>query len=633
MQKNKAMNKILSYFFVLLCALFSFVTHGQINVKDSLQSILQNDTVEAETRFRNAYNLMFYNSSPEEAEALSTNVVYPFVQKTWKSESEQLAHLARLQILVCFCHRERGGSDRDEKERFFAEKALQTAIKSGDNTICARCYNVCGNMEFKRGDVKLAHEYLYQSIIYYDKMEMYVKSSEILYYIASTFFDTKDTEGMKRVLQQMSEYLERDPSKQSLYQYNVIKHNYLKTLLEKEQADNGTVDYGLADSMIVYIKKNIDIVENFLGELSPFWMHAYAYYFLAKELDAYYPEQTDSIFFYLDKAIELFEKETFVQKQEANVVMEFQIFINTVRAKTLFREGKIHEAHKAMSDAILLLDELKNYKNIILHRSEAYQFMVDYYEKTNNIAEALKYRKLLAENEAQRYEHEKLQAITGMSIKYETEKKEIQIQTLTKEKQTAQRVLWLTAGLISVLLISLLLLIHFYKLRKKNLEQSIYEAALLAELKQNELEQNLKEKEHLQQQYNELKTETNQNKQKAEAYNEELTRIKQQLAQKPTKTMIEKLTEWISKSIMEKTKKNAYIQQLSELDIDMLEQGYLTADEKISNMDMKYIICFAIDMNTKDMSILFNVEPTSIRTVRYRIKKKFKDKNTFKFLM
>ena len=48
---------------------------------------------------------------------------------------------------------------------------------------------------------------------------------------------------------------------------------------------------------------------------------------------------------------------------------------------------------------------------------------------------------------------------------------------------------------------------------------------------------------------------------------------------------------------------------------------------------MKYIICFAIDMDVRDMSKIFIVEPATILSVRYRIKKKFGDKNTFKFLM
>ena len=97
--------------------------------------------------------------------------------------------------------------------------------------------------------------------------------------------------------------------------------------------------------------------------------------------------------------------------------------------------------------------------------------------------------------------------------------------------------------------------------------------------------------------------------------------------------MIGKLTDLISDSYIETTKKNVYIRQLSELDVDMLDQGYLTTTEKISNMDMKYIICFDIDMEVKDISLLFNVETANIRSVRYRMKKKFGEKNTFKFLL
>jgi hypothetical protein len=130
-----------------------------------------------------------------------------------------------------------------------------------------------------------------------------------------------------------------------------------------------------------------------------------------------------------------------------------------------------------------------------------------------------------------------------------------------------------------------------------------------------------------------MKSQTEQGNQKALLYDTELKRITQQLEQKPTKTMIGKLVERISKSNMGKDEKNTYSQQLSNLDVDMLEQGYLTTNEKISNTDMRYIICFAIDMEVKDMSLLFNVEPASIRSVRYRIKKKFGEKNTFKFLM
>jgi hypothetical protein len=354
---------------------------------------------------------------------------------------------------------------------------------------------------------------------------------------------------------------------------------------------------------------------------------------LAKGLDDYCPAQTDSILFYLDKALDMRKKETYARTIESATDVEFRALVAVIRAQSLSRNGKTEAAYKAMSEAIVLLDQLKGSKNTSVHRELAYKFMVDYYEKANRPTEALKYQKLLAESEAQRYENERVQAISALSIKYETEKKEEKIARLAKQNQTAKEILILTSSLIAALLIALLSFISFYRLRKKRLEQSIYEKVLLTELKDNELEHNIKQKECLLQQYNDLELLSEHNEQMAQAYKDELKRIKQQLEQKPTKAMISKLAEWISKSVMEKTTKNAYIKQLSELDIDMLEQGYLATDEKITNIDMKYIICFAIDMDTKDMCLLFNVEPNSIHTVRYRIKKKFSNKNTFKFLM
>ena len=580
-----------------LSLFFSSAAYSQINVEDSLQVILTNDTIEPENRFINAHNLMFYYSSPEEAELLGKKIVYSFVQKTWENLSEQLAHLARLHLLVSFCYRERGGDDRNEKERLFAEKALETALKSESNAVCARCYYACGNMEFKRGDVKRAYEYLYQAITYYDKMEQYTQSSEILYYIVSAFFDIKDTDGIRRVLRQMEEYLEKDDSKQSQYQYNNTYIAYFELELEKED----TVDYRLVDSLIVSVRKNIDLVENFLEQLSPFWMHGYAYYSLAKELDTYYPEQTDSIFFYLDKAQELFEKESFSRAQEVNSVMEFKIINNIVRANALTREGKMQEAYKAMSEALLMLNELKNYKNLDLHRYRTYKFMADYYEKTSRPAEALIYYKLLQENEIQRYETEKMQILNAMSVKYETEKKEIQIQTLIKENEAARRIFRLIVGLSLALLATAVFVILFNRLRRKNVEQRLYETALLAELRQNELDK--------------------------------MQNVKKQLEQNPVENSIEKIVQAVSASLIEKDDKKIYLERLSAMDSELLETAYQNSKAKITGMDMKYIICFAADIDVKDISLLFNIEPASVHTVRYRIKKKFQKEDSFQMIL
>ena len=230
------------------------------------------------------------------------------------------------------------------------------------------------------------------------------------------------------------------------------------------------------------------LVENFHNELSPSWQHGWAYYYLSKAYYEYYPTQTDSIFHYLDMASEISRQDLYIRKLEAYGKMELSICVHQLRAKTLSGQEKIQEAYKFMNESLKLLNELKEYQTLDEQRYTAYQFMADYYEKTTHPAEALKFQKLLRESEAQRYETNKIQTINDMSVKYETEKKEIQIQTLTREKETARRILWLIIGLSLALLITFILTVILGWLKRKNVEQQLYEMALLAELRQNELE-------------------------------------------------------------------------------------------------------------------------------------------------
>ena len=50
-------------------------------------------------------------------------------------------------------------------------------------------------------------------------------------------------------------------------------------------------------------------------------------------------------------------------------------------------------------------------------------------------------------------------------------------------------------------------------------------------------------------------------------------------------------------------------------------------------MDIKYILCFYLDFEARDIATIFSVEPASVYTVRYRLRKKFRDNPSFQFLM
>ncbi len=286
--------------------------HAQTSVRDSLETILYKGADDDKTRFNNAYSFLYGCGAPaEEIETLCLTILCPFVREAFEDDDksmhirESIAYMA-----IAFAHRERGSDDadeRNEKERFYMDLALEEALLSGNDIQCAMSYNYSAYVEIKRGDVTKAHEYLYASMPYWDRAGMYVKSSEMLYTIASNFFEMKDAEGLARVLEQMREYLKKDSSKQSLYQYNSIKHHYFGLLEEQSVRRDGHVDYALVDSAMVYINANIDLVENSLPELAKNYVHGYAHYFLAKELDAWYPEQNARIFEALDRAQQITE--------------------------------------------------------------------------------------------------------------------------------------------------------------------------------------------------------------------------------------------------------------------------------------------------------------------------------------
>jgi hypothetical protein len=173
----------------------------------------------------------------------------------------------------------------------------------------------------------------------------------------------------------------------------------------------------------------------------------------------------------------------------------------------------------------------------------------------------------------------------------------MQIQALIKEKAAARRILLLVIGLLTALLTTSVLMIFSNRLKRKNTEQQLYETALLAELSQSELEK--------------------------------VQKVQQQLEQNPVKNSIEKITWLVEESLIESITKKTYFEHLARIDVQLLEQAYQTSNVKITTMDMKYIICFAADMDVKDISLLFNVEPASVHTVRYRIRKKFAKENAF----
>ena len=157
------------------------------------------------------------------------------------------------------------------------------------------------------------------------------------------------------------------------------------------------------------------------------------------------------------------------------------------------------------------------------------------------------------------------------------------MERLQERNLAFRRLLYL---LLSLLFCAILLIVVLY-LRKKNTEARLYEAALEADNMRSEIDATKAAP--------------------TDAFRELLIdNLIQQLQALPAETPYKEPT----------------IQRLKSLDTKRLSNLF-TQGRQLTNMDKRYLLCFAAGMTVEQIAHLFHIEPASVYTVRYRLRKKF----------
>ena len=522
----------------------------------------------------------------EEGVALYYDLLLPFVEKNVKDELSRDRAKGKIFTNIFWTYSLHGYPGEAEENDVFLKKLVERADVLKNDTARANIYRGYGAFQSAIGNVPLAHEYYYKAMALYESIHLHERVFLCLYNIAEKMSETRDTAGFRKIIEQMEYYVDLpsfEVSDRALYHVYVARSIYYGILYEYHPETIAYNDAALRDNI-----NALDLLER--SEIKSSIIY-YSYYNTASCYHKSHPEQYDSIYYFLDKALEY---KTGYKYVDAELEINVYIFY----AKLHFEQERYEQAEKELLYVLSLLEELDN-NNTAMEYTETYKFLAKCYEMMKRPAEALKYYKLLLENEGKRYDNEKVVAMNDMLVKYETEKKQIQIQTLIKEQRILRLIIWLSLTLLTILLLIILL----NRLKRKNIEQRLYETALLAELQQTE-----------------FATEKGQN-------------AKQQLEQNRVKNTIEDITKLISVSLIETNDKQIYLQRLSQIDVKLLETAYQISKVKITGMDMKYLVCFTTDMDVKDISLLFNIEPASVHTVRYRIKKKFSKEDSFRVML
>ena len=309
--------------------------------------------------------------------------------------------------------------------------------------------------------------------------------------------------------------------------------------------------------------EKIDAPEQY--NIMPVW----TYYNMALTFDLLFePPCVDSIEHYLALAEQATSREhLLLDRQEA------RISIGDERAWLYFYRKEYELAERQMKQVLLLLDSVQALSpaTIITEQGEAYAFFVQLYEHTGRDKEALAFQKRLTENNKIRYDIERQRVLDDIQTRYEVSEQQLELERQRRING------WIIAGLVIAALIVLvtlsLLLAALY--RKREQEETLYALALEAD----------------------------------NTHGEPLELLREQLF-----TQISELSDKCPF-------KSTALLRIQNLNIETFKTLIASANQ-LTNMDKRYLMCFAAGMTPEQVADIFLISPASVYTVRYRIKKK-----------
>ena len=414
------------------------------------------------------------------------------------------------------------------------------------------------------------------------------RMSRCLYQLAITYLNHDDYEGLRKIIGQLEELARNSPGslrEKILYDVYSVKDAYFSVLYEAETDKKRKAE--LLDSMSASSHNAIWLLENKIEwkgtNINPVW----TYYNRGAVLASYVePLNVDSVEYYFKKALDVAEHINTVDKTEVLVSVE------TMRGEMWNRAGDFKRAEESLLRAIdLMAVDSARMNQYLPDRVNVLNSLIKMCESNNRYADALKYYRQLSAVEREKFDIEKTGAIKELEVKYDVERKEMEIDNLNERNRQARKIMWLLVGGSVVLLAGAVMAIIVMRQRRMIAEQKYYEAALLVEQRDKALTEGF------------------------------------------FSAGIDKVRELVKGSALDDGAKSRYLEKLDGLNVAELDGVFAPARDKMTQMDLKYTVCFYAGMETSDIAAMMNVEQASVYTVRYRLKKKFKEYAAFRFLM
>ena len=440
---------------------------------------------------------------------------------------------------------------------------------------------------FKQGYSTAAQDSLIAAYDTFMRLHRYDYASLCLYERAIEYMNIGAFDQMEVLMRQM-EALTQMPNQQAGAEALILFNYYSVASAYYAQLDSG-------DLAIRYGEQSIRAMEQLPNPEQWRIIPPWNYYNQALYYDFYTsPRQTDSIEAYLRRAE---HAATLLSHPEDR--QEVSISIQDMWAWLHYYRKQYRAAEQTIREVLTMIDSVAEYhpNTVVTERGEAYAFMVMLCTDQGRYREALYWQERLIENNAVRYDIDKTASLQEIETRYEVEKQTLEMERLQERNLAFRRLLYL---LLSLLLCAILLIVVLY-LRKKNTEAKLYEAALEADNIRSTMDAAL----------------ASASLEKGE-WNRE---------NKPDSiTAMQLLADNLIKQLQQLPASCAYkvhsIDRLQQLDLEHILQ-LCAQGSRLTNMDKRYILCFAAEMSVENVANLFHIEPASVYTVRYRLRKKF----------
>ena len=440
---------------------------------------------------------------------------------------------------------------------------------------------------FKQGHSEAAQDSLIAAYGTFMRLQRYDYASLCLYERAIEYMNIGAFDQMEVLMRQM-EALAQMPNQQAGAEALILFNYYSVASAYYAQMDSG-------DLAIRYGEQSIRAMEQLPNPEQWRIIPPWNYYNQALYYDFYSsPRQTDSIEVYLRRAE---HAATLLSRPEDR--QEVSISIQDMWAWLHYYRKQYGAAEQTMRKVLARIDSVAEYhpNTVVTERGEAYAFMVMLCTEQGRYREALDWQERLIENNAVRYDIDKTASLQEIETRYEVEKQALEMERLQERNLAFRRFLYL---LLSLLFCAILLIVVLY-LRKKNTEEKLYEAALEAD---------------------NMRSAMDAAPAAAPSEKGESGREDKQDGMRALQLLADNLIKQLQLLPTTCAYKTQSINHLQALDWENLAQ-LCSQGSRLTNMDKRYILCFSAGMSVGEIADLFHIEPASVYTVRYRLRKKF----------